>query len=254
MITINGIQVKPTIFPDKTSQVWKLPDNALADCGLPIVWEFEQEAELIWLAQLAELLSVEWGHRPGLLIDYLPYGRQDKSVSNDTTFALTTFARMLWALPFGKIEIVDPHSHALFLNAPSTKDVRARYPINAISASFASCGADIVCYPDGGAWGKYSDILIFDSVSASKQRDQLTGAITGLKLEGDVQGKRVLIVDDICDGGATFVGLADALLKAGATFVGLYVSHGLFTRGTKVLFDAGIGRIFTKEGEVSHVY
>ena len=39
------------------------------------------------------------------------------------------------------------------------------------------------------------------------------------------------MVDDICDGGGTFLGLADALAACGAGPLTLAVTHGLFTRG-----------------------
>ena len=58
-------------------------------------------------------------------------------------------------------------------------------------------------------------------------------------------------MDDICDGGATFTLLGYALQAMGVTEIHLYVSHGLFTKGTQVLREAGIKRIFTKVGEIS---
>ena len=56
----------------------------------------------------------------------------------------------------------------------------------------------------------------------------------------------VVVVDDICDGGRTFI----ELLKASPTLdcgksLSLFVTHGIFSQGTKPLFDAGfqfIGR------------
>lgn len=75
-------------------------------------------------------------------------------------------------------------------------------------------------------------------IHGEKVRDQSTGRITSYEVVGNPKGKRVLIVDDICDGGATFITLAKALLGQGATEVHLFVSHGIFSKGTRVLFDA----------------
>ena len=58
------------------------------------------------------------------------------------------------------------------------------------------------------------------------------------------------MVDDLCDGGATFILLAKELLSKGAKEVHLFVSHGIFSRGLGVLFDAGIKRVFVKDGEM----
>jgi hypothetical protein len=45
MIKIDGFEIKPTIFPDGTSQVWKIPDELFNKSGLTIDWRFEREDE-----------------------------------------------------------------------------------------------------------------------------------------------------------------------------------------------------------------
>jgi len=58
-------------------------------------------------------------------------------------------------------------------------------------------------------------------------------------------------VDDICDGGRTFIESAGLLREAyPEADIHLYVSHGIFSKGTDVLFDAGIKTIHTIKGEV----
>ena len=55
MITLNGKPITPTISPDKTSQVWKVFQEDSLSLHVPelkVVWTFENEAELIHLAQL----------------------------------------------------------------------------------------------------------------------------------------------------------------------------------------------------------
>jgi ribose-phosphate pyrophosphokinase len=52
-------------------------------------------------------------------------------------------------------------------------------------------------------------------------------------------------VDDLCDGGATFIGAAKCLRDAGAKFVGLVVPHGIFSRGVSHVLDNGIDHIHT---------
>jgi len=81
-----------------------------------------------------------------------------------------------------------------------------------------------------------------------KTRDQSTGHITDYKLSGEVEGKSVLIVDDICDGGMTFKLLAEELMEAGAVHINLYVTHGIFSKGLRTLFESGIEDVFTRKG------
>ena len=40
-----------------------------------------------------------------------------------------------------------------------------------------------------------------------------------------------LVIDDICDGGRTFINLAEKLLIMGANDLYLYVTHGIFSKG-----------------------
>jgi len=51
----------------------------------------------------------------------------------------------------------------------------------------------------------------------------------------DLTGKNCLIVDDICDGGGTFMGLAEKLQEKQAGHLFLAVSHGIFSQGLSEL-------------------
>src|SRR5689334_7783330 len=108
MIKLNGNEITPTIFPDGTSQVWKLypkPKNLVN----VVEWKFENEAEFLHLAQLKHLID-SFGGKCFLEISYLPYARQDKETSNETTFALNPFSDLLNSLNFEGVSIFDPHS------------------------------------------------------------------------------------------------------------------------------------------------
>jgi ribose-phosphate pyrophosphokinase len=80
----------------------------------------------------------------------------------------------------------------------------------------------------------------------SKKRDVASGKLTGFSLmAGDVRGRDLLIVDDLCDAGGTFIGSAQVLREAGAHSVSLYVTHGIFSKGVEHLFANGIDAIYT---------
>lgn len=97
MIRVGQYIVNPTIFPDKTSQVWHLPQDALRENS--IYWEFESESELIHVCQLADLLKSANCSLVTKVITltcpYLPYARQHKRISNDSTFSLETFCKTI---------------------------------------------------------------------------------------------------------------------------------------------------------------
>jgi ribose-phosphate pyrophosphokinase len=245
MIKLNGMDINPTIFPDNTSQIWKLPEAAIpAYKELHVVeWEFSTEGEFLQLAQLKTLLD-HYNYKSELRIKYLPYGRQDKKVSNETTFALTTFARLLNTLNFHTVWVLDPHSD----EAKQINNLVVEMPLTELYKVKTILQPEIICFPDSGAKKRYGSGYR-DEIYAEKIRDQKTGAIIDTKLRGDVSGKTVLIQDDLCDYGNTFIKLTALLLQNGAKEVNLFVTHGLFSGGIKVLRNAGIRRIFSAKGE-----
>lgn len=252
MIYLCGKPLDVTIFPDKTSQVWQIPQHFTRHLdSVSVKWKFENEGEFIHLAQLKMLLN-SFGVRPTLYLPSLPYGRQDKGVSNSTTFALHAFAALINSLKFEQIVITDPHSE---LAIELIKNSVAVYPIEQLKEVISVTQSNAICFPDKGARVKYGPIytgLGPPWVYGEKVRDQLTGKITSYEVKTGKfhhANKNVLIVDDICDGGATFVILAKELLKTGALEVNLFVTNGIFSKGLKPLFGAGIKRIFTQEGE-----
>jgi ribose-phosphate pyrophosphokinase len=230
-----------TVFPDGTSQVWKLDLEPEEGDEIEILWLFENEAELFHVCQLAHLLEEQYDYSPTLIVPYLPYGRQDKDVTNVSSFALNTFKDILYHRGICRIETFDAHSHSdmVYSTAPD-KFHKAIF------------NHDVVCFPDKGAATRYSGTDIFGSapvVYCEKVRDQLTGNITGLSLVGATPdllfNKRILIVDDICDGGMTFIKVAEALKTFNTLQIDLAVSHGIFSKGKYVLNEAGITNIFT---------
>lgn len=247
MIKLNGHLITPTIFPDKTSQVWKLPEDWFL-AGLhfnTITWEFENEAEFMHVAQLQTLLQ-RFSMGTTLELPYLPYARQDKDISNVATFSLHTFATLLNSLRFAEVKTFDPH------NAELSKKL-----INNLSITMPNYQHILwqlqayPVFPDKGAALRYGAKLV--DVVCDKIREPLTGAITGISISGTIINGSYLIIDDICDGGRTFIEVAKKLYEAGAKEVHLYVSHGIFSKGLDVLHDAGIKRIFTRNGEVSKI-
>jgi ribose-phosphate pyrophosphokinase len=251
MIKLNGVEVKPTIFPDKTSQVWGVFTDAQHLKNTPVLeveWKFEQEAELIHLAQLKMLLdNVCPKAYKSLHIPYLPYARQDKQVSDITTFALSTFARILNQMEWDVVSVIDPHSNVdKLINKVFSISVEGKIEelLNKLEA--------VPCFPDSGAYLRYPNTgksAIGYPLIGHKIRDQLTGEITEYVIRGTVN-KTVLLVDDLCDGGRTFIEAAKVLYNLGASDVYLYTTHGIYSKGVDVLKEAGIKRVFNYNGEV----
>lgn len=171
-----------------------------------------------------------------LSIPYLPYARQDRVMVDGEPFSLKVFSQLINNLNLYSVEVFDPHSDV----GPALLDRCVVIPnTNAVQDFVAenSIRDFTLISPDAGAYKKTSKLGEYfraPVVIASKKRDVSTGALSGCEIHGDVAGRPCLIVDDICDGGRTFLQLADALKSAEAGDLHLFVSHGIFSNG----FDA----------------
>ena len=187
-----------------------------------------------------------------LELAWLPWARQDRHMVNGDSFALKVFANQLNTLNFSKVFLLDPHSDAAaaainnsVVIAQETCLMKSENLRQAIST-----GKLMLVAPDAGALKKIHNVAkasgARDYAILTKERDVATGNLTGFSLvSGNVAGKDVLIVDDLCDAGGTFIGSAQVLRDAGARSVSLYVTHGVFSKGVENLLNNGIDAIYT---------
>lgn len=181
-----------------------------------------------------------------LIYPYLPYARQDRVMQEDEPFSLKIFCDMLNAQKFESVTIYDPHSDvtpALIENCI----VKPQWDIARSAMPFVDFKAKLFISPDVGAYKKLSKLVADDQRIAIgvKNRDE-QGKITHTAVFSPIpiEGQDCVIVDDICDGGRTFIELAKVLREKGAKSVMLYVTHGIFSQGLDVL-KSHIDRIYT---------
>lgn len=179
------------------------------------------------------------GHLVHLDIRYLLGARMDRRIDINQPATLAVICNAINSAGFSSIRVLDPHSSA------STKLLNAQVvrPWAVLSRIFGnhyrSQWQDVaIVAPDAGAKARTKELVALanlDSlpiVQGLKSRDMQTGKLTNFGVENPMLVKPVcLIVDDICDGGRTFSGLAVKLLEAGARQVDLFVTHGIFSQG-----------------------
>lgn len=95
----------------------------------------------------------------------------------------------------------------------------------------------MLCSPDLGAMKRVHNCQVFlreqkklsvDLVVMDKIRKEIGEVAEVTLIKGQVTGKDILLVDDICDSGGTLMKCADVLKKAGAHRIYCFVTHGLF--------------------------
>lgn len=181
-----------------------------------------------------------------LNLPYIPYARQDRVMNPGEALSIKVFARIVNALGFDKVVVDDPHSD---VSAALLDNVKIQDQASLIQMHHdVLAGKDVtIVAPDAGARKKaqkVADRFRMPIVEAGKIRDLKTNEITGTAVFGDVEGRECVIVDDICDGGRTFIALAQALKENGAKRVILYVTHGIFSFGKQIILDGGVDEIY----------
>jgi len=188
------------------------------------------------LRRLASPLSLD------LYIPYFPGARQDRVANPGEALTVKVYADMINAMGFSNVTIFDPHSDvtpALIDRCEIiTNHGFVKACLNQIydNDSKACEDGSYIISPDAGANKKAYELMKeLDHphlIKCDKIRNTKTGELTGFTVYADdLKGKDCIIVDDICDGGGTFVGLAKELKKKGTGDLYLIVSHGIFSKG-----------------------
>lgn len=197
-----------------------------------------------------------------LHIPYIPYGRQDRLTLKGSSFSLAAFGSLINPLlhQFGRVYTNDPHSEEtiesvadLFAIDFSTEMVKSMVPEDA---------KPLIIAPDEGA--RYRAEAVAESLGVvalvlDKHRDPETGEVVGIEvpiatnvrvsptgtIESDthyapLDATIAIVVDDICDGGATFLEVAqlrDQFLRESVP-LHLAVTHGIMSKGFSDLLSA----------------
>jgi len=188
-----------------------------------------------------------------LVIPYFPYARQDRVCVEGEALGSAVMASFINNLGFSKVTIWDAHSDvspALLKNIVNVSQISLLEKCDELRQRLAR-GELALVSPDVGASKKTMKIAEefggeLEVIQAQKIRNLKTGEILKTDILGEVEGKKILIADDICDGGRTFIELAKALKKKGAIEVSLFITHGIFSKGLSV-FEGLIDAIYTTD-------
>ncbi len=193
---------------------------------------------IIALCQLMDVLNSCRFNIIDLQLPYVPYARYDRRMKKVDSQSLKVFANILNSLNFNKVTIADPHSNVV----ENLIDRSVIIPQHKIVQLF---NIDIKKYthivsPDQGASKKIkalSDMYNIPIIHCDKARDS-SDMIANVLIHDEVPKDAVLlIVDDICDGGGTFLSVASELQKINpSAYMTLVVTHGIFSAGFALEF------------------
>lgn len=187
-----------------------------------------------------------------LYISYFLGARSDRKFEEGSTnYIKNVIAPVINYQGYSSVSILDPHSDVLeacinnfekisnvdFVN----KAINHYYGVTFNKDYFKM----VICSPDAGALKKIYDVTNYigykkDVLIAAKHRDPVSGKITHTEVPMKMEHvtKDIVIIDDICDGGRTFIEIAKVIKKYTNSYsehftgqVILIVTHGIFSAG-----------------------
>lgn len=219
-----------------------LKDILSSDIRVLITSRLNSSDDLIKLSLASDALKRHGIKYVNAFLPYFPYARQDRVANYGEAFSLKVITDFINRIGFNTVQVFDPHSDvvvslldnvSVITNLPLVKYVLRNFDFSKIR----------LVAPDAGSHKKIYKLAMnlrykHDIISASKIRNTETGEITNTAIDAVQLDPELsyFVIDDICDGGRTFVNLAEELKNKGAEDLYLIVSHGIFSNGYTELY------------------
>jgi len=243
MIYLNGKKVNFIDFPNKERRLdlpKEMVDMDIYDVVNTVYWKYDGDTSIFELLLLDDAIH-SYKENYNLYIGYMPYSRMDRTENEGTAFSLnimtTLLTRNLQAI--SEVFILDPHSEVTLkqLNQKSKQNLSYNFAKefeyldhwSDETTQIYSFAKDVITYtnvdtknawfvfPDKGAAKRYNANDYPNVIVCEKVRDFATGQIQNIKAHIEKQTATpnehapIIIIDDLCSYGGTFVGAIKAI-------------------------------------------
>lgn len=223
--------VRFILFPDNQPHV--VVEGIEAGDEAQVICSLTDSLRMMHLLQTANALEHVHAKKKRLVIPYLMAARYDRLMQHGDSFDLEVIAGLINSCGFEKVLLFDVHS------AVSLQLINNAININnkQLVEQYTKPDAIVIC-PDAGASKKVVEYLNWNKnlkeiVYCNKKRELSTGKLTLEVYDPKkCENKNCVIIDDICDGGATFLAIAEQVKPRHMTLI---VSHGIFSKGFAML-------------------
>ena len=242
------IETETKIFQDGESKITlqKIPKKSV----ILVVQSTYPPVDTNMLQALSIISQVrKISSRTFAIIPYMGYARQDKQFLSGEVITMSVVAKMLQSAGAKKVIVVDIHSNTALnhFNIP-TENISA-VPELANYFKKLNLKNPLVVSPDVGGSSrskKFASLLKSDFIVLKKHRDRKTGRVSIQTTKVDVQGKDLIIVDDMISTGGSVIKAAQFLKKQKCKRVFVACTRGLFVGDAeKRIKKAGVTRIIS---------
>ena len=191
---------------------------------------FESNDDLVNLLLLSKQLRKNTPSvKQILILNYMPYSRMDREI-NGFSFSLKYVSGFINNLKFDRVILLEPHSNVSTALLDNCFDILTsvdvtQYAMDDIEFNLES---DYILYPNAGAQKRYQDEFKgFKTLTGNKKRNLQDGKIISFEVNGvdDLNGANVIICDDLCSRGGTFLATANALQSRNVGKIYLAITH-----------------------------
>lgn len=195
-------------------------------------------ADIMRILMAADSLQRQSVRYIELFLPYFPYSRQDRVCSKGESYSLKVVSWML-AQAVDRIITYDVHSNV----ARSILDQRLKNYNNIrevtdfVSFILPKNNKLALIVPDAGAVKKAEKLFetgMFETIVYCNKR-RFGKEVRYDDITNNIMGMTAIVVDDICDGGRTFMELGMKLRDRHVHQMHLFVSHGIFSAGVDKL-------------------
>jgi ribose-phosphate pyrophosphokinase len=232
-----------------------LIDIAESNETIEIVSRFNSFLDLELILCATQCLRLRGINNIVLTIPYFLGGRSDRVFTDDGIHYIRDIvAPIINSQNYKMVRVLDPHSDVIQACIKNFKELQTSFRIKSFQSFLTDNQktiSDILfVIPDSGAKKKFFTLDIYqyikriggdiNIVSADKMRDIKTGNIisTVINIPEEYKNKDIFIIDDICDGGRTFIELANKIKENGHQgTMNLMVTHGIFSKGIDIVAE-----------------
>jgi ribose-phosphate pyrophosphokinase len=249
------IRFKVSQFPDGQQTVdIETPRNFLQGADVKITARISTFRDLEIIIAANQALREMAVSTVSLYVPYFMGARSDRKFrEGGVNYLKHVICPVINSQKFNSVIVLDPHSDVLEACLDNYDKVSnftvVKHSLQDIDNKDGAQDRIVLVSPDGGALKKIYDVAeefkIPNIITAMKHRDIRTGKITHTEvpdLSKYGENHKFVIVDDICDGGRTFIELSKAIRKQNSiSEIYLIVTHGIFSAGLEE-----ISKYFTK--------
>jgi ribose-phosphate pyrophosphokinase len=173
------------------------------------------------------------------VVPYLAYARKDRKTKPRDPVTTRYLAALFEAVGLDRIVVMDVHNPAAYQNAfrCGSDHLEARPIFVRHFASLPDIGKEelVVLSPDAGgvkraeSFRQHLERALGRGIrNAFMEKQRSSGVVSGESLVGAVEGRTVIVIDDLISTGTTLLRAAKASRKLGASKVYAAATHGLF--------------------------